>query len=460
MRNMGRILRGCAAVLALGIASSVAPSPALAETLTGALAKAYEFAPTLNAVRAAQRALDEGVAIARSDYRPTVTGNAEYGISGSPAFSGPTGGPTISGSVAVQQRLFDGFQRQNAVRGAKAAVFAGQEDLRASEQETLLAAVTAYVAVIRDGRIVGFRRQNIAFLDEQLASAQARFEVGEGTRTDVAQARAERAAAIAELQSAEATLAGSEALYVQVVGERPTGLAAPSPARSLVPPSLDRAVAVALGTHPDIRSAQFTAEETAFGVKQAEGLFLPKLDVTGSASRTRAATQRGDRETNSAFSLNAQLTVPLYQGGRASASVRQAKERLSQARIGVDIARTQVRADVVQAYARFQAARAARSSTDAQIAAARLALEGLIEERNVGQRTTLDVLLGRQALINAQIAEAQNDAVIVSSSYEVVEAVGRLTAEQLGLHVQRFEPDEHYVAVVDKWYGLRTPDQR
>lgn len=455
MRRTGRLLRVGVTALAFGLL----PSATLAETLSGALAKAYEFAPTLNAVRAAQRALDENVAIARSDYRPTVTGQVDYGISGSPAISGETGGPTYTGSVAVQQRLFDGFQRQNAVRSAKAGVFAGQEDLRASEQDTLLAAVQAYVSVIRDQRILRFRQQNIAFLDEQLNSAQARFEVGEGTRTDVAQARAERAAAIAERQAAEANLASSRALYVQVVGQAPSDLANPSPLGRLVPTSLDGAVDVALGTHPDIRSAQFTAEESAFGVKQAEGSFLPKLDVNGSVSRTRSAGFRG-RESNSRYDLNARLTVPLYQGGRASAQVRQSKERLSQARIGVDVARTRVRADVVQAFSRYQSALAARTSTDAQISAARLALEGLIEERNVGQRTTLDVLLGRQQLINAQIAEAQNDALIVSSSYEVIAATGRLTAERLGLNVETFEPDEHYVAVVDKWYGLRTPDQR
>ena len=457
MRSFRRLFRTSVAALVL----AAAPGCALAETLTGALAKAYEYAPTLNAVRAAQRALDEGVAIARSDYRPTVTGQAEYGISGSPAISGPTNGPTYGGSIAVQQRLFDGFQRQNAVRGANAAVFAGQEDLRASEQDTLLAAVQAYVSVIRDRRIVGFRQQNIAFLNEQLNAANARFEVGEGTRTDVAQARAERAAAVAELQTAEANVRASEALYIQVVGASPTSLAAPSPAHSLAPGDLEHAIDTAYNLHPDIRSAQFTAEESAFGVKNAEGAFLPKLDLSGSASRQRGASGFGGRRTtSSSYNVQAQLTVPIYQGGRASAGVRQAKERLSQARIGVDIARTRVRAEVVQAFSRYQAALAARSSTDAQIAAARLALEGLIEERNVGQRTTLDVLLGRQTLINAQLAEAQNDALVVSSSYELVAAVGKLTAERLGLHVARFDPDEHYVAVKDKWYGLRTPDQR
>ena len=457
-RSLGTALAG----LALALGASTAHGIARAETLSGALAKAYEFAPPLNAVRAAQRALDENVAIAKSGYRPVVQGQADYGISGSPAISGPTGGPNISGTISVNQTLFDGFQTRNAVRGAKAGVFAGQEDLRGTEQDTLLAAVNAYVAVVRDTRIIGFRRQNIEFLNEQLNAAQARFEVGEGTRTDVAQARAERAASVAELEAAQANLRASEALYIQVTGSQPTGLATPSPARALTPGSMEQAIDIAYSLHPSIRSAQFTAEQQAFGVKQAEGALLPSLGLSGSATRSRGAVgARGrPRITSSRYDLGARLTVPLYQGGRASAQVRQSKERLSQARIGVDIARTQVRAGVVQAFSRFRSAQAAQSSTAVQISAARLALEGLIEERNVGQRTTLDVLLGRQALINAQLAEAQNDAVLVASSYELVAAVGKLTADRLGLHVAAYDPDEHYVAVKDKWYGLRTPDQR
>ena len=457
MRRTGRLLRAGVTALAFG----VLPAAALAETLTGALAKAYEFAPTLNAVRAAQRALDEGVAIARSDYRPNITAQGDYGISASPAISGATGGPDISATISLQQRLFDGFQRQNAVKGAKAAVFAGQEDLRASEQDTLLAAVQAYVAVLRDQRIVEFRRENIAFLNEQLNAAQARFEVGEGTRTDVAQARAERAAALAELEAAQANVASSEALYVQIIGSSPDDLRRASVPDALLPHGLNEALTLAQAAHPDIRSAQFDVESSAFNVKEQEGTFLPSLDVRATASTVRGPQQRaqgiGFQES---YTVGANLSVPLYRGGAGSAQVRQAKEGLSAARIRVDEARRGVRQGVVSAFSSYRAALANRSSIGSQIAAARLAVEGLIEERNVGQRTTLDVLLGQQTLIQAQVLEAQNDALLVSTSYQLVSSVGSLTARKLGLHVTYHDPDEHYLAVKDKWYGLRTPDQR
>ena len=431
--------------------------PAGAETLTGALAKAYENNPPLNALRAAQRALDENVAIAKSGNRPNITASGSYGT-----FSrdGESGGPNVVGRIELQQNLFNGFQTRNAVRSARAGVFSGREELRGGEQDTLLAAVQAYVAVIRDRRIVQFRRQNISFLDEQLNASQARFEVGEGTRTDVAQARAERAAAVADLETARANVQSSEATYIRVIGSAPSNLNTPRPASALLPHGLEQAVAIAIETHPDVRRARFDVEQTAFNVKQAEGQFLPSLDLAASVERARQDAVLGGRVDVDSTALSARLTVPIYQGGRASAQVRQAKEQLSQSRILVDSARRDARARVVQAFADYQAALAARTSTNAQIRAARLAVEGLVEERNVGQRTTLDVLLGQQTLINAQILAAQNDALLVSTSYALVAAVGRLTARDLGLPVTVFEPDDHFLAVKDKWYGLRTPDQR
>ena len=443
-------------------------SSAQAETLNGALAKAYANNPDLNIVRAGQRALDETVALAKSGYRPNINGQIGYSVAANNA-SGRfrSGGPTTSLQLQAQQNLFNGFQTLNGVRQARADVFSGQENLRATEQQILAATVTAYVAVNRDLRIVGFREQNISFLNEQLSAARARFEVGEGTRTDVEQARAERAAATSDLQAARSNLETSRGLYIQLVGSRPDNLRRAEPIRSLLPSGLERALHIAERTHPLIRRAQFDVESAAFTVKQREGQFLPTLAATASVGATRGPSERaapggrlgGGRFTDS-YSVGAQLTIPIYQGGAASAQVRQSKEQLSSARIQVDQARLQVRADVVSAFSRYRAALSAQQANAAQVRAARLAVEGLVEERAVGQRTTLDVLLGRQQLITAQILSAQNDAVLVSASYDLVAATGRLNARTLGLHVKVFDPDEHYVAVKDKWYGLRTPDQR
>ena len=460
IRARRTLLRG-GAVLAL-VAGSLLP--ASAETLSGALAKAYENNPTLNALRAQQRQVDEQVPLAQANRRPTITGELDYSLTGVENVNEggfTTGGPTTRVQLNAQQNLFNGFQTINQIRQAKANVFSQQEQLRGGEQDILLAAVQAYVNVVRDRRIVDFRQQNIAFLDEQLRAAQARFEVGEGTRTDVAQARAERAAALAELEVARANVRSSEAFYAQIVGRQPDSLAAPQLPTALLPRDLTHALDVGNRHHPAIRVAQFQVESGVFNVKRLEGTFLPSVNL-----RASVAAQRGAQERNlgigftESFTVGANVQVPIYRGGGASAQVRQATEGVSQARIQVDEARRDVRAGILDAFARYNAALASRDANRVQIDAARLAVEGLIEERAVGQRTTLDVLLGQQTLINAQVVSAQNDAVLALASYQLVEAIGKLSAKRLGLHVALHDPDEHYLAVKDKWYGLRTPDQR
>ncbi len=158
--------------------------------------------------------------------------------------------------------------------------------------------------------------------------------------------------------------------------------------------------------------------------------------------------------------VGARLTVPIYQGGIVSARVRQSKEVLGQRRIEVDSTRDQVRSAVATAWAQKQAAEANVTGYRAQVSAAQLALNGVIEERNVGQRTTLDVLNAQSDVITAQIllAGAQRDAVV--AAYTLVSSVGHLSPQRLSLNVAAYEPEEHYQAVKDKWYGLRTPDGR
>ena len=450
-----------AALLAFTTLSVVlaAPVSAQAESILGAMAKAYENNPDLNAARAGLRATDEGVAIAKSGYRPTVSAGIDVTATDTyPTSAGP-GTPSQDGvdaalSVSVNQTVFDGFQTRNAVLGAQSDVFAGQESLRDTEQDILLSAVEAFMNVVRDRQIVSIRRQNLEFLREQLNAADARFQVGEGTRTDVAQARASLAASEAGLTAAVAQLRSSEAVYVQIVGTAPDGSLTPQSASSgILPASLDVAIVSGLAEHPLVRSAQYALNSADFGVKQAEGALLPGVSVNGSFGQD---LETGDYQS----SVTAQLTVPIYQGGRTSAQVRQNKELLSQARINVDVARNNLRQAIVTAWTQYEASRAQIQANRSQIEASNLALSGVIEERDVGQRTTLDVLNAQQDVLNAResLAQAERDAIV--AGYSVLSTTGRLTVERLGLQVANYDPDVHYEAVKDKWYGLRTVDGR
>ncbi|ENP73121.1 outer membrane efflux protein BepC [Brucella abortus F3/01-300] len=159
-------------------------------------------------------------------------------------------------------------------------------------------------------------------------------------------------------------------------------------------------------------------------------------------------------------SIGVGVSIPIYTGGRTSAQIRQSKEQLGQARIEVDVVQDKVRQAISSAWSQLEAARASVAANRDGIAAAQLALDGVIEERKVGQRTTLDVLNAQNDLVAVQIALVQAEHDVVVASYALLNATGRMTADQLGLQVAQYKPEEHYKAVKDKWFGLRTPDGR
>ncbi|MCA1440156.1 TolC family outer membrane protein [Ensifer sp. IC4062] len=456
---MVSIVRKAALWAAVSTSVLIAPHAALAETIAGAMAKAYANNPDLNAARAGLRATDEGVPIAKSGFRPQIAASATGTLTrtdiektGTRDFhSGQIG-------ISITQMIFDGFQTLNNVRAAESNVFSSRETLKANEIQILLAAAQAYANIARDQQVVSIRRQNLAFLREQLNASQARLEVGEGTRTDVSQAEAELANAQSLLVSAIAQLKQSEAVYVQIVGVAPTGIRQPAPASKSMPRSLDQAVATGLRENPQILAAQYAVDSAGFQVKSAEGTMLPGVVLQGAVTRNTGNAGQGLDDTTA--SITARLEVPIYQGGAEYGQIRQAKEILGQQRILVDSARASVQQTVVSAYAQLDSALARITASRSQISAANLALEGVIEERKVGQRTTLDVLDSQQDVLDAQesLAAAQRDAVV--ASYSLLAAMGRLTVRTQGLAVAEYRSEEHYEAVKDKWFGLRTVDGR
>lgn len=493
-----RSFRGAlAATLACTV--TVAATPAAAETLYGSLAAAYDHNAQLNAQRAATRAADEAIAQAKAGYRPQifsdvslgfartvnrgrtrVPGSAGFSIPADPtgqglgnpqpiqitppspsrSFRGTQGISTVpfSYGVRISQALFSGFQVVNSVNQAEARVRASRAQLSSVEQQVLLATAQAYSDIVFFQTIVNVRNQNIRFLREQVRSAEARLEVGEGTRTDVAQSRAQLALARSQAFTAEGQLRSARAVYrqfaVQPIG-RATNAQVPS---RLIPSSLSAAVAIGLRENPTIRASEYLVDAQAFAVKFQEGALLPQLSANLSATESYDLGAADSRTTNVQGTL--QLSIPIYQGGRVTSQVRQAKETLGQQRIVLDQTRDEVRANVVSAYANLQSARSSIQAAQQQVRAAELAVQGVVEERNVGQRTQLDVLQTRSTLLNAQEQLALSRRDRISASYALLAAIGRLTARHLGLHVDYYDPKHHYVEVVDRWYGLRTPDQR
>ena len=478
--TVGRLRLGGKKRLALTAALLCAVSPlafgiARADTLEGALVLAYQNNPSLNAQRAGTRATDENVPQALAGYRPRVNitatgGEQSLSTTSKTASSTIPNGSTYSTSsgynspfsvgLTLTQTLFNGYQTANRTRQAEAQVLASRATLATTGQTVLLNAVTAYMNLLRDEAILDLQRRNVEVLQEQLRQTRDRFNVGEVTRTDVAQSESSLAAGRSQVLTAEANFASSQATYRQVIGINPGKLAPGAPVDRFSPKSLAGAVAVGIGTNPSVAAAQFNVDVALRQVKVNEGALLPNLSLQGSVNKSFLGV--GVLSTMESYnaSLLGTLTVPVYQGGGEYSLIRQAKETLGQNRLNLDVARDQVRQSVVQAWGLLQAAKANIEATQAQVQAAEIALNGIREEARVGQRTTFDVLTAQQTLVNARVSvvTAQHDRVV--ASYTLLAAVGRLQPEVLGLHVPVYRPQVHYEQVRDAWAGTRNPDGR
>jgi len=460
--------------LAMVVASALVAwsSIASAETMQSALVQAYQTNPQLNAQRASARAQDEAVPQALSGYRPklsiTASMNEQYLSLTAKTVSQLTGATLYSNQallltpytagITATQTLFNGFQTANRTRAAEGQVSGAREALRVLEQTILLNAATAYMDVLRDGANLEVQRSNVRVLQETLKQTRDRFNVGEVTRTDVAQAEAQLASGQSAELAAESTLTTSKANYRQVIGTEPVNLAPGSPVDRFFPKTLPSAIDLGLAENPNVTAAMYGVDVAHLQVKINEGALLPTLSVQVSAQQ-QSEPFPGET-TLFTGTAGGQLTVPLYQGGQEFSLIRQSKETLAQQLLQLDLTRNQTRQAVVQAWGQLEATKAQVTAAQSQVTSSEVALNGVREEARVGQRTTLDVLNAQQALVNARVAlvTAQHDRVV--ASYSVLSAVGRLSPQVLGLPTPVYDPTVHYQQVRDAWTGVRIPDGR
>jgi outer membrane protein len=448
---------------------ALSPLPAASETLQQALASAYLLNPTLNAQRATLRATDEDVSIAKSGLRPEISGSAQKSYlnenattnigSRSNVLSGLSYGNgqlrPFSYGVTLTQPIFQGFQNLNAIRGAKSSVQAGRETLRYTEEEILLQSATAYVDVVQDEAIVRLNENNVHVLAEQLKQTRDRFDVGEVTRTDVAQAEARHADALSQLSTAQANLKSARATYEQLIGHPPENLIKPGSILNRLPRTLDQAMTIGDAENPQILSAVYAEEADLYQVQKLTGQLLPQVSLEASYAKDTDPTFSVSKEETT--TVTGRLTVPFYQGGAPSAEIRQAKEDDDAAKRDVEAARLTVHADVISAWGVLQSTAAEIQSAESSVRANKIALAGVREEALVGQRTTLDVLNAQLEYLQSQInlVTAIRDRVV--AEYTLFASIGRMDAQTLGLNVPYYDPLEHYDRVKNKWFGLRPP---
>jgi outer membrane protein len=454
--------------------AQIGPTPALADTIEAALVRAYQNNPQLNAQRAQVRSTDENVPQALSGYRPKVnlTASAGYQYTDTLSTAGGQGSspPTIvrsdvhganpprSVGLNVTQTLFNGQQTANRTRAAESQVSGAREALRVLEQTVLFNAAQVYMDYLRDAATVEVQKSNVRVLEQTLKQTRDRFNVGEVTRTDVAQSEAQLAAGKTQELTAESNLVTTKSNFRRIIGNEPENLAPGSPVDRYLPSSLPSAVELSLVENPNVTAAMFGIDVNFLQVKINEGALLPTVTLQASVQQSYEQTMINPRSFGA--SAIAQVSVPVYQGGGEYSLIRQSKENLAQQRLILETTRDQTRANTVTAWGQLVAGKAQVSSAQSQVTASEVALNGVREEAKAGQRTTLDVLNAQQALVNARVAlvNAQHDRVV--ASYSVLNSVGRLSPQVLNLRTQTYDPSVHYQQVRDSWFGVRTPDGR
>ena len=439
--------------------------PAQADTLDDALVRAYRSNPQINASRAQQRATDENVPQALSGYRPQIVGSLSAGLQ---AVRNTLPGNTIETAtlkpwtigVTVTQNLFNGFKTANSVRVAEFQVLSGREALRNTGQGVLLDAVTAYMNVIANQALVEAQRSNVAFLRETLNITRRRYDAGDVTPTDTAQAEARLSRGLADLNAAEVALETSRAVYAQVIGAPPGTLAPAQTVDRFVPRSRQEAIDTALRENPAVIAATYDVDVATATIGVAEASLLPQANVIANVNRSSDTDTNLDTRRSTQAGVVGQLNVPIYDGGLAASQTRQAKETAAQSRLVLEQVRTQARTAAISAWISSEGTKVALAAAEAEVKSAGVALQGVRREAQAGQRTTIDVLNAQQDLTAARSRQilAQRDRVI--ASYTLLSAIGRLDVRTLGLNTPDYLPEVHYHQVRDAWHGVRTPSGR
>jgi outer membrane protein len=442
----------------LAIAALVGFQPTLvsAQSIEDALAKAYLNNPTLLSARAGLRSTDEKVPQALANWRPSVEVTSSVGAqivnnnTSTGTEKNQSRRPADIG-ISLTQPLFRGGRTLAATSGAENEIRAARARMLSSEQTILLSAAKAYLNVYRDQAVLRLNRNNEEVLQRQLEATRDRFEVGEITRTDVHQAEARLARSKADRIQSAGDLETSRANYLNIVGEpAPQTLTLPNRINDL-PVSAEETVRISVVNNPNVIAAEFDRRKSMDSVDQVWGELLPELNLT--ASSTRALQASTERSVSNTHEILLNLTVPIYQQGEVYSRLRGARQSAAEKTLLIDKERRTAAEAATQAYESLVTARAQVDAFQTQIEASIVALEGVQREAAVGSRTVLDILDAEQELLDSRVSHVRSERDELVAAYDLMSALGRLTAKDLGLSVDLYDPREHYNEVRDKWFG-------
>jgi len=457
-----RRLRGVTLRITTAILSLTAMTRALpAETLADAMIRAYHNNPDIQQQRAGVRAKDELVPQARSIQRPKINVTADAGRSTDAIYQTPgllnkarTYSETTprQGAAVISQPIWDGGKGRSSISQAEATVLQAREQLRQTEENLFYQTAKVYMDVLRDSANLRLRDVNVKMLMQQLADTKLRYDNKEVTETDLNQSQSALSTGRYEYYVAQSALAASVAAYQQTVGVIPKKLDPVKINPAMIPKSTNDAIAKAFNVHPAVLGALYQQDAAKYGVGVAESALSPTLDVRGTIYNQYDYYNSSPYRNNNAM-IQGVLNIPIYQGGGEYASIRQAKEQYSQARLVVDQQRLAVRAAILTAWSAVETTHQSIGVLKNAVDAAEAALVGVREEAKIGQRTTNDILNAQQTLLIARtnLIDAEHDYIL--ANYALLQAQGTLDAKGLKLDTQLYDPSIHFNDVDYSWLG-------
>ncbi|WP_363348645.1 TolC family outer membrane protein [Methylocystis echinoides] len=450
------------AVSVIGCVALAAPS-CRAETMREALAHAYLVNPQLNAQRANTRGVDENLPIAQGAFLPTASVQGNFGLQVQELQGVRSGSQIINlaaastqpggGAISLSLNIFNGFRGINGINQAEAQIFQSRQYLRNIELSVLSAAASAYLNVQRDIAIYDLRDQYVAIMAHQVEITRERLIGGEVTMTDVYQAETAHAQAKQDRATATVNLQASLSVYKQVIGQAATRLAPAPPLDNMLPKSIEAAIQFADANHPLAQAARYNVEIQDYAVSIIEGQLAPTVALNGQVWKQYDAYNTANQRLFQGF-VGVQLNAPIYEGGVIYGQARQAKEKLGEARYLQDQQLLQIHQSTEAAWAAWKQSGKFLAAAKEQVAKGEETLAGMREEAKYGQRITLEILNSQLTLVNARIAYVIGQRDRIATSYNLLAAIGGLSAATLGLDVPMYDPTEHFDRVKHQFIGL------
>ena len=441
-------------LLAASLSITVSAQAFASEELRQALVSTYDSNPRIKSQREALRSLDESVNQALSNFRPTASVTYEYGRQRT-SFDGSdyNYGNAETRQLVVEQPIFRGGGTISEYSSARNSVLAGRAELLATEQGVFLDAVQAYMDVVQNQSVLELSRNNVDVLAQQLQASQDRFDVGEVTRTDVAQSESRLARAQSDAIQAEGDLASAIAQFERVVGFIPENRMPLPDMLAPLPETLEQAIEIAMESNPSYYVSKYRHEAAEDNVNVNIAPIMPQVSLVGSMSRDDGAGVLGTSKFNS-DEVKVRVRIPIYQSGSEYSRVREAKDRARQRKYELQDTKEAIREGVTQAWENWQTSLSTIRAQEEEIRAAEIALEGVREENQYGSRTVLDVLDAEQELFIARVnlVRAQRERVV--SAYNLLSVLGYLTADKMALDTPLYNPEEHYDDVKFQFIGF------